>query len=452
MSYFLKRLFLFIPTLLILSVFFFYLSRMAPGDPILNKIEANEFQESTEKELEQLRQIKRKYGLDLPLFYFSVHRKTSTDTLSRIPNQAVRETLLSWAYFAGSWEKVNRLYQSIEYSLKSNRTSKEEKKYMQEILRTQRPVEFPPVPPSMADNPSFSNFLKSLQAIRKPKKRLNNFLLSFKWHGLKNQYHQWLWSILQGDFGRSLIDGRKSSTKIKEALKWTLTLSFSALFLALLIAIPAAIYNSLHPKSCYSRILNFSLLGLYSVPNFWLATILIIYLTGGDYLRWFPSYGLGQVESGSSIFEIIVLRVSHLFLPVICITYPSLAYLYKQMKNSMQRELDAPYIRTARSKGLSTNKVAWKHAFKNAGLPLITLVGKALPALVSGSFIIEYIFSIQGMGKLSIDSFLSRDYPVIFGVLMLISMVTLIGSWLTDVFYQKIDPRISVGGKKQSQG
>lgn len=269
--------------------------------------------------------------------------------------------------------------------------------------------------------------------------------MQFNWYGFNNQYHRWIGNVFTGNLGISYLDGKAVNTKIGQAVYWTLLISSLSLLIALIIAIPLAVYSAYFPNALWSKTIQLLFLGLYSIPNFWLATLLIIFLAGGDYFSIFPAYGPGLINENDGFLRILQIRFNHLFLPVICVTYSSLAYLFKQVKNSMQKELSQAYVQAAFARGLSIHQVLWKHAFKNASLPLITLLGKTLPALFSGSFIIEYIFSIQGMGKLTIDSFFARDYPVIFGILMLVSLLTLLGAWLADIFYQKVDPKIQIG-------
>lgn len=447
MGYFFKRLLLFLPTLLLLSIFYFYLSRKAPGDPMLNTLESQQNQKNTAEEALLLNNLRKKYQLHLPLFYFSIYRKSASDSLNRIADKNIRHNLLSWAYQSGSWEKAVGFYNEIQRLMLQEALGIDRRNLLQELLKTPEVEKLNQKLKPLAKEGRFTALINAQKSLNQPPEWWNNYLLNFKWHGTDNQYHLWLSSLLKGDFGRSLIDGKSTTTKINAALQWTLILSLSALIIALLIAIPLAVYTSQAPNSALSRWLNIILLSLYSIPNFWMATLLIVFFSGGDYLNWFPAYGSGIIEEDLSFWSKMQIRISHLFLPVFCLTYPSLAYLYKQMKNAMEQELSKTYIQTAFSKGVSRRQILRKHAFKNASLPLITILGKAFPAIVSGSFIVEYIFSIQGMGKLSIESFLTRDYPVIFGVLMLISLLTLFGSWLADIFYQKADPRITIGGK-----
>jgi peptide/nickel transport system permease protein len=183
---------------------------------------------------------------------------------------------------------------------------------------------------------------------------------------------------------------------------------------------------------------------LNSLPVFWIATLLITFLTNDEYgMDWFPTYGLGEINDQMGWIEVLGIRISHLILPVFCLTYGGLAYLSRQMRGGMLHVLDLDFVTTARAKGHSEFGIVWKHAFKNALLPIITIFSSLFPSLIAGSFIVEFIFSIQGMGKITLEAFTSRDYPMIYTVMMLTAILTLVGNLLADILYAQVDPRIS---------
>lgn len=166
---------------------------------------------------------------------------------------------------------------------------------------------------------------------------------------------------------------------------------------------------------------------------------------GGDFWDIFPVYGISSIEADSwPFFEWLVDRLWHLILPVICLTYGGLAYLSRLARADMLEVIREDYVRTARAKGLSERKVIFKHAFRNALLPIVTLLAFLLPALFGGSVIIESIFSIPGMGQLGFEAVLSRDYPVIMAITTISALLTLIGLLLSDILYAALDPRIKL--------
>ena len=141
-------------------------------------------------------------------------------------------------------------------------------------------------------------------------------------------------------------------------------------------------------------------------------------------------------------------RFQHFFLPVVCVTYGALAYITRQVRNSMLGILQSDYIRTARAKGLSERQVIWKHAFPNALFPLITMFGSILPSAIAGALIVELIFNIPGIGKLTIDSIYTKDWPIVYALLLLTAIMTVVGILLAYLLYAWADPRVQLAGTK----
>ena len=270
--------------------------------------------------------------------------------------------------------------------------------------------------------------------------------VTFKWNGTNNQYHLWMTEQLRGDFGVSFQDQRPVLDKIVERVPITALLSFVSIFLSFIIAIPIGIYSASKSRenSKIDRSVSTTLFILYSLPSFWIATMLIIFFGGGDFLAWFPNNGLhGNDYPYPSWFSNTGDLLWHLVLPIFCYTYASLAYLSRQMRGSMLEVIRQDYIRTARAKGLSEKIVVYKHALRNSLIPIVTIMGGLLPAIVSGSIILETIFSIPGLGLLEFNALISRDYPVIIETGLIGSVLTLLGILVSDILYSVIDPRIA---------
>lgn len=263
------------------------------------------------------------------------------------------------------------------------------------------------------------------------------------------QYGIWLKRLAKFDFGNSYRDHRPVISKIADALPITLTLNILTILIVYLISIPLGAYSALKPRGWADRVSALVLFILYSLPNFWVAMILIVLLGGGDYLNLFPIVGFTSDNASSlSWLGWVGNVVWHLILPVTCLTYASLAFLSRFSRASMLEVIRQDYIRTARAKGLSESTVVWKHAMRNALIPLVTLMGTLLPSLLAGSVIIEQIFAIPGMGRLGFESVLSRDYPVIMAIAFIGALLTLISILLSDLLYVVVDPRITF--RKQS--
>ncbi len=258
------------------------------------------------------------------------------------------------------------------------------------------------------------------------------------------QYGIWLTRLAKFDFGNSYRDHRPVISKIGDALPITLTLNILTILIVYLISIPLGAYSALKPRGAGDKLSALMLFILYSLPNFWVAMMLIVLLGGGDYLNLFPIAGFTSDNASSlSLIGWLGNVAWHLVLPVICLTYASLAFLSRFSRASMLDVIRQDYIRTARAKGLSERRVIWKHALRNALIPLVTLMGTLLPSLLAGSVIIEQIFAIPGMGRLGFESVLSRDYPVIMAIAFISALLTLVSVLVSDVLYVVIDPRIT---------
>ncbi|MBI5365856.1 MAG: ABC transporter permease [Planctomycetes bacterium] len=247
------------------------------------------------------------------------------------------------------------------------------------------------------------------------------------------------------DFDRS-FDGDRQPVirKILERLPVSISLSLISISLVYLIAIPIGVYGAVRQGSWFDRSTTLLLFILYSIPNFWLAMLLIVYFGGGEFFDWFPTYGLkSPTYEDMTGWDRVVDRAHHLVLPIICLTYAAFAGLSRYMRTGMLEVIRQDYIRTARAKGLAEKVVVFKHALRNAVIPILTLLAGLLPAMIGGSIVVESIFNIPGMGRLSFEAVLSRDYPVIMGVSVCSATLTLLGVLVSDVLYSVVDPRIS---------
>lgn len=245
--------------------------------------------------------------------------------------------------------------------------------------------------------------------------------------------------FIRFDFGKN-YQLQPVSDVIKGGIFWTVILSLLSIVLTYIIAIPIGVYSSRKKGSKTDNVISTFLFMLYSLPNFWVATLLIVLVCAG--LGWFPVFGLGDIPEGATMFKTFQIRAYHLVIPLFCWTYPSLAFLSRQMRGGMLATLSQDFIRTARAKGLEEKTVIWKHVFRNSLLPIITLFANVFPRMVSGSIVIEVIFGIPGMGKIMLDSINSSDFPTVFTIVMLTALLTMIGYLIADILYALVDPRI----------
>ncbi|WP_038057568.1 ABC transporter permease [Thermodesulfobacterium hydrogeniphilum] len=263
------------------------------------------------------------------------------------------------------------------------------------------------------------------------------------------QYWNWLKGIIKLDFGRSFsLDQRPVWDKIKERLPITIFINVISLVLILLIAIPLGVYSAVKAESIFDKAVTVVTFIGYAMPSFWLAIILMMIF--GVKLHWLPVSGL---HSTIGYEEMTTLQkiwdwTKHLICPLFVATFGGLAGVLRYVRNSMVEVLKADFILFARAKGLPEKVVIYKHALRNALLPLITILGLSLPGLIGGSVIFESIFGIPGVGQLMWQAVMARDYPVIMANLFLISLLTLLGNFLADLGYALADPRIRLNHKK----
>ncbi len=256
------------------------------------------------------------------------------------------------------------------------------------------------------------------------------------------RYGIWLKRLLTFDFGDSFLDHRPVIEKIAERLPATLVLNFVSFALALLLAVPLGLYSAVRQYSLFDRIGGTVLYMLYSLPEFWVAVLLIMVF--GVKLDWLPFIGMESIGArDSGLFALLWDRFLHLILPATCLTYGSVAYLSRFVRGSTLEVIRQDYIRTARAKGLDDARIVYRHVFKNTLIPVFTLLGILLPTLISGSVILESIFSWPGIGQLFFEAVLSRDYPTVMGLSFLTAVMVLVSTLLADLLCAWADPRIT---------
>lgn len=263
------------------------------------------------------------------------------------------------------------------------------------------------------------------------------------------QYWNWLKGILKLDFGRSFsLDQRPVWDKIKERLPVTLLINSLALLLIILISIPLGVFSAVRAGSKTDQFFTLLTLFGYAMPSFWLALMLMMIF--GVKLQLLPISGLHSVVGYEQMttWEKIWDWTRHLICPLFVATFGGIAGFSRYLRNSLVEVLQADYITYARAKGLPERVIIYKHALRNALLPMITLLGLSLPGLIGGSVIFETIFGIPGLGQLMWQAVMGRDYPVIMANLILVSILTLLGNFLADLGYALADPRIRLGEKR----
>ncbi|MFH0871426.1 MAG: ABC transporter permease [bacterium] len=256
------------------------------------------------------------------------------------------------------------------------------------------------------------------------------------------QYLKWVGRSFRLDFGRSFSpDGRKVTEKIAERIPITILLSLLEMLVILLVAIPIGILSATRQYSLFDKATTVFVFIGFAIPTFWLALLCMNLF--GIHLGWLPISGLQSLDYARlSLGGKILDRLRHLILPVLVGSFGGLAGFSRYMRSNMLEVIRQDYIRTARAKGLAERTVIYKHALRNALLPVVTILGLSVPSLIGGGVIFETIFAIPGMGQLFYNSVMSRDYPVIMGILVIGAALTLLGNLLADISYALVDPRI----------
>jgi peptide/nickel transport system permease protein len=259
------------------------------------------------------------------------------------------------------------------------------------------------------------------------------------------QYWDWLSRMAVLDFGRSFSpDRRPVWDKIKERIGITVGINLLAMLIILSVAIPIGVIAACRPHSWFDRATTLFVFLGFAMPTFWLALLLMMFF--GVYLDWLPISGLTALNFGQfTLWQKIQDLAAHLMLPVLVSAFGGLAGMSRYMRGNMLEVIRQDFITTARAKGLPERTVIFKHAMRNALLPVITILGLSVPGLIGGSVIFESIFAIPGMGQLFYGAVMARDYPLVMGELVIGAVLTLMGNLLADVGYALVDPRIRTG-------
>jgi peptide/nickel transport system permease protein len=487
-GYVLKRILIFLPTLFVISLVTFILIAAAPGDPaesMLNR-SAGEGQASDKLAGDQAyRELRTKLGLDLPVFYFSLGSAASCDTINRIAKSDHRETLERMTYRYGNWPQISSYYYAVnDMELASLQIKKDSANavplsklreitalfYLQDKENDIQGLlgEYTKSMghPSLASlQAPFQKVQTAFAAVKSNTTVYKRFIPALHWNGQQNQYHRWLFGraawlgteedpnkakgFIRGDFGISFFAKRPVSSMIWDSIGITMLISVLVILLEYLLAIPLGVNSAIRKGSKFDSTVTTVLFMLYSLPSFWIGTLAIFFLCGGDYLNIFPPYWMSDVTWDDGFLLKLGDLAYHLILPLLVATYGGFAFLTRQMRGSMVNVLRQDYIRTAFSKGLDDKTVFWSHAFRNSLLPIITIFASVFPALISGAIILEFLFTIPGLGQVTYAAVLQKDYPVILTNTMFAAILTLVGYLVADILYAVVDPRISYTSAKK---
>src|SRR6056297_856465 len=415
---------LFLSLFFILSIAFFIKSEHAAFPDEQNEMGFADLSSPTSKRTQTVKYGK-KQQFDIPSFYFSVRpphypslihpilplreREAFKGLLKdRIPG----ELLLTWRNQIVERLNTSELGQSrILINLLLSSSRKELEKNIS--LAKEKQLALPTITDSLTS------------------RKASLGLPRFYWHGTQNQWHLTAKNFLIGDWGQSEIDGQAVSDKIFSALPYTMILNGCAIIILFFTALGMGSWWARSKNTLWVKLSRQIAYLLYVMPLFWLAALAIAFLTA-------PS-GIFPLHSGIETH----LDFSHFLLPLLCIWLSSFGYLSRMFEDSLKSEWQKPYIKLAKHRGLPNKWILFHYALPNAIIPIITLLGAAFPALVSGSLVIEVLFNIPGMGRLIWGALQENDWPVVFNIILIIGVFAWVGRWGADLLSQYLDPRIN---------
>lgn len=494
LKYLLKRILVFIPTLIAISLLGFVIMVSAPGDPVERMVVAaqsgGEIASQSANQQEQKRFWNKKLGLDLPIFYFSLSSLAQSDTLYRIFDKNEQEALSRLTHEFGNWEAVSAYFgklailkdahvnltvdsaMAMGYTMGDVRDNMNISYFDATSLRSTYDLKvieakFQNLESLYSGKPYMERFVQPMKDARAELENLKQNATPWKTYipainfYPKNQYHRWVFGdgnwltgkgseftkgVIRGDFGTSYKTKMPIMDVIAIKIFWSFFFTLIAVVLGYLISIPLGIEAAVHKDSRFDKVTTVIVFILYSMPSFWLATLLLMTFANPDMFYWFPASGVEPIEGfadDAGFMEKWTARLPYLIIPIIAYTYSSFAFLSRTMRVSMLEIVNEDYIRTARAKGLPESKVIWKHALRNALLPIITVFANIFPVAIGGSVVLEYVFTIPGMGSEMFGAISSQDYPMIITVLTITGVLTLVGYLISDILYAVVDPRIS---------
>jgi len=467
LTYIIRRLLLMIPTLIGITLVVFLVMAMSPGG-VGGALLKGEM--GAEMDAEKTRAMKayyeRRYGLNQPLHvqYLRWLNQVSPlgfRTASQITyteeEEAKAKTILKDLGLADNRNERERSYAVVKTitAYEDGDLVKNAAQIGAMLLRPKDALElFARV--DLTPPQTLAPELDSLLAQEKSKRKAQEALLKALADGCEgvNRVHFTKPVIKWPDLGDSMAKGRPVSQLYKEALPITLLLNFITTPIIYIIAICTGVYAARHRGRFFDVASGAILLILYSIPVIWMGVMFIGFLANRDIIQLFPTNGLSSTTASSMSFlpgwgedgferGWLLDRMWHLALPIVCMTYGGFAYLSKIVRSSLLENLSADYVRTARAKGIEPHVVLWQHAFRNSLLPLITSAAHLLPGLIAGSLIVEQIFSIPGMGRLTIEAVQARDRELVLAGALVSGLLSMISILVADLCYALVDPRVS---------
>lgn len=461
--YFLRRLLLALPTLLVVSLVAFALRTNAPGDRVEEQF-GPDSSPSPDPLVQSARYGNRAktMGLDKPVFFWSLNARTFPDTLYRVFPPRRRKWLVNMASQTGNWQTTagyeTEVFETVR-ALEKQPDSIGAKTTLRPLINQLHSGAPETLDSALvqakrvaADVPEMLPFLEKTELAlanwRHTPARADLWLPAFRWYGSDNQYAHWLAGMVGlGDAGLSKQTKRPMWSELRPALYVSLTLNGIALFFSFLLALPLGVWMARNAGKWPERWTKSTLMFAHALPLFWLgAMLMMLFATPGTGLHLIKGIAINPWPGGGlSFVQWLGVHAVKFILPVAAIVFHNLALLSLQMRGSMLDVLAQDYVRTSNAMGLKTKTVYWKHAFRNAMFPIITMIGRMLPGVFGGSITIEYLFQIPGMGIKTQQAFYNQDFPMLMALIFLMACIAIVGALLADWLYARVDPRVKLG-------
>ncbi len=466
LTYLLKRISTLFLSLWIISVCLFFLQKNASVDLVMlqNKARSNgSFYVHPLAAEKVYRTEAVRLNLDKPLFYFYMQPAMFPDTFYKVQYPEAIKIQKKLLLETGDWALVQTYYQSLTAfyeKIEQTENSTLSIFWKQQLQEMANSSDLSAVKTACRVSEEMREpYIGEIRKIEDLVNRLSYQTPSFfawlpspGWNGFDNQFHSWFSKIIHGDVGISSRDGRPVMDKLKEAIPWTLWVNGLAILLAYMIATPLGIIMAILPKSRWLRYINNILLALYALPAFWVGSLLLFQATSPEYgFSFFSISGWSNLQREGGFLSQPIPFLLQLSLPVFCMAYGLAAYLTSYMQSTFSKVLNEPYMLFAKTKGISKARLYFIHALPNALLPQIVFVAGIIPALITGSVVIEVIFNVPGMGRLFIDSMLSQDWTTVYSFVLLVSVLTAAGLILSDILLVVTDPRIRLTKENKNE-
>lgn len=428
LQYTLQRLLLAIPTLVGISIISFLIMHLAPGDPVdlflgggAGGAGGEGISTDRKSDMEKTREeLRRQLGLDKPLHI---------QYLSWLSNIVLRVEDLD------GFERGALLADGALGQLGPARRA-ELGQMEQDAAKEAFLDAFRQLHPDRVGELTASDFWQS--ALFSPQK-------NYEYGGAGIElFRADTWRLVTLNFGRSFKDQQPVIDRILERLPVTLEINAISLIIAYLVGVPLGILLAVRQNSLVDRAATTATFMLWSMPSFWVGMLLILFLCNKEFLYWFPASGIQSLQADESwgAWQVFTDHAHHMVLPILASTYSSFAGISRYMRTSMLENMRQDYVRTAQAKGLRFQLVVVRHVLRNSLIPVVTLMAGLLPGMIAGSVFIETIFTIPGLGFLSFQSVIVRDYPVAMALFTLTAVLSLLGILAADILLKVVDPRI----------